>query len=246
MRDQYAGDISDYLKFAFLRAVAQADRRLGIAWYYLSGHDGRTDGCHVEYKSQAAWRNLDPELYDQLGEMQERSVAELERLAIWPNGTVFHRVQLTAQNRAAWIQDMVKAMGAADLVFLDPDNGLGRGALKHARIADLTALHREGRAVSIIKFPGRHMRHEDQIVQLHQDLKASGLHEPITVVTCAHVACGPTARLVPRHRFFTIAGGDSVIKDRVIEFAGRLNNLNGCRVSARCSRLGVIPLCDAL
>src|SRR4029079_15617641 len=44
MRDQYAGDISDVLKFAFLRALTGADRKLGIAWYYVPGHDGgRTD-----------------------------------------------------------------------------------------------------------------------------------------------------------------------------------------------------------
>jgi hypothetical protein len=44
MRDQYAGDISDVLKFAFLGTLAGTDRRLGIAWYYLSGDDGRPDG----------------------------------------------------------------------------------------------------------------------------------------------------------------------------------------------------------
>lgn len=36
MRDQYAGDVSDFLKFAFLRALAGEDRILGIAWYYAT------------------------------------------------------------------------------------------------------------------------------------------------------------------------------------------------------------------
>jgi hypothetical protein len=44
MRDQYAGDVSDVLKFAFLRALVGTDRRLGIAWYYVPGDDGRADG----------------------------------------------------------------------------------------------------------------------------------------------------------------------------------------------------------
>jgi hypothetical protein len=39
MRDQYAGDVSDVLKFAFLRALAGADRALGIARYYAPGDD---------------------------------------------------------------------------------------------------------------------------------------------------------------------------------------------------------------
>ena len=33
MRDQYAGDISDVLKFAFLRTLAGQDKTLGVAWY---------------------------------------------------------------------------------------------------------------------------------------------------------------------------------------------------------------------
>ena len=43
MRDQYAGDVSDVLKFALLRALARQDRTLGVAWYYAPGDDGRPD-----------------------------------------------------------------------------------------------------------------------------------------------------------------------------------------------------------
>ena len=34
MRDQFAGDISDLRKFAFLRAVTPDKSQLGVAWYY--------------------------------------------------------------------------------------------------------------------------------------------------------------------------------------------------------------------
>ena len=39
MRDQYAGNVSDVLKFAFLRSLRGADRALGIASYYAPGDD---------------------------------------------------------------------------------------------------------------------------------------------------------------------------------------------------------------
>jgi hypothetical protein len=32
MRDQYAGDISDFLKFSFLREVIPDNHALGVAW----------------------------------------------------------------------------------------------------------------------------------------------------------------------------------------------------------------------
>jgi hypothetical protein len=234
MRDQYASDISDFLKFTLLRAVAQNDRRLGVAWYYLQAHDGRPDGRHVEYKREPAWRDLDQQVYDQLVGLTEPSVAALEDLAIWPDRVLFHRVPVAARKRAEWVQGMVKAMDYAQLVFLDPDNGLGRGASKHARISDLVALRRNNRAISIIKFPGRHKSHMDQILELHQILVASGFHSPITVNTCVHVANG-LAQWVPRHRFFTIAGADDEVRARAKEYAQRLNGLDrATRVRANC------------
>jgi hypothetical protein len=63
MRDQYAGDVSDVLKFAFLRALAGADPTLGIAWYYAPGGDRRPDGRHLEWRDEAAWRQLDDVLH---------------------------------------------------------------------------------------------------------------------------------------------------------------------------------------
>lgn len=52
MRDQYASDVSDALKFAFLRALAGADRTLGIASYYAPVDDGRADGTSHDMTSR--------------------------------------------------------------------------------------------------------------------------------------------------------------------------------------------------
>jgi len=81
MRDQYAGDVSDVLKFAFLRALAGADRKLGVAWYYAPGHDGSTDGRHLEWIKEPSWQLLDKELHAGLATLPERSVAALEQAA---------------------------------------------------------------------------------------------------------------------------------------------------------------------
>lgn len=224
MRDQYASDISDFLKFSFLRTVAQRDRRLGVAWYYLPGHDGRPDGRHVEYKTKRGWRALDAQVYDQLVGMTEPSVRALEKLAIWPDRALFHRIPVAARKRTTWVDGMVAAMNDADLVFLDPDNGLGSGASKHARIADLVALRRDHRAISMIKFPGRHKTHDEQIREVHQHLIANGFRDAITVSTCVCVSNG-LGRWLPRHRFFTTANPNDLIRTRAREFVQRLNGL---------------------
>jgi len=91
MRDQYAGDVSDVLKFAFLRAFVGADRTLGIAWYYAPGDDGRADGRHLEWRDEPAWRKLNADLHAGLAALPERSISALEGTSIWPRGALFHR-----------------------------------------------------------------------------------------------------------------------------------------------------------
>ncbi len=138
MRDQYAGDISDFLKFAFLRALAGTNRTLGVAWYYVHGHDGRSDGQHIEWRGETKWQSLDAQLYVALSELPERSVAALEGVSILPNDTLFHRVPMPSRSeRGEWSKEKRAALDGADLIFLDPNNGLGDETVKHATFSEL-------------------------------------------------------------------------------------------------------------
>lgn len=77
-----AGNVSDVLKFALLRALAGNDRTLGVAWYYAPGDDGRVDGRHLEWRDEPAWRQLNAQLYTALSMLSERSIAALKRATI--------------------------------------------------------------------------------------------------------------------------------------------------------------------
>ena len=127
MRDQYAGDVSDVLKFAFLRALAGTDRKLGIAWYYAPGDDGRPDGRHLEWRDEPAWRLLDEELHAGLATLPERSIAALERAAIWPTGKLFHREPMPARaERSAWGKRKRNALDGATLCSSIPTTASAR------------------------------------------------------------------------------------------------------------------------
>lgn len=161
MRDQYAGDVSDVLKFAFLRALAGSDRTLGIAWYYAPGDDGRADGRHLEWRDEPAWRLLDAELHAGLATLAERSIAALEQATIWPAGALFHREPVPSRvERSTWGMRKRSALEGADVVFLDPDNGVGRETKKHATFTEIRLLRRPGRAIVFITFPGRNLTHD--------------------------------------------------------------------------------------
>lgn len=72
MRDQYAGDVSDLLKLAFLRALAADDTTMGVGWYYNPEHDGRyRDDRHREYCDEPKWEPLDGPLLSALRALKE-------------------------------------------------------------------------------------------------------------------------------------------------------------------------------
>jgi hypothetical protein len=233
MRDQYAGDVSDVLKFAFLRALAGADRTLGIAWYYVQNHDGRLDGQHLEWREEPAWQRLDRQLYVGLSALPERSVAALEHAAIWPNGTLFHREPMPSPlQRNAWGEHKRTALDGANIVFLDPDNGLGAETAKHATLSEIKLLRRTGRAIVFITFPGRNKPHDVLVQHLHEQLRDEAQANAITLRTSVSVprTTGSLA-FVPRLRWFTVVDPDAALVARANEFASKLKELP--RVSAQ-------------
>lgn len=228
MRDQYAGDLSDFLKFALLRGLAGEGRRLGVAWYFLPGHDGRRDGQHREYCLDPRWPALDEPLHAALAGLREHSVAALEGLPIWPAGTRFHRAPVpSSRSRAPWAAGVRQSLEGCDLVFLDPDNGLGRRS-KHATLDEVRGLRQPGRALVLIKFPGR-TPHAEQVLNHHARLCAeAGAGSVITVQTSVMVRTS-SDHWVPRQRWFTVLDGDAALHRRAEDYARRINGLPRAR-----------------
>ena len=235
MRDQYAGDVSDVLKFAFLRALAGANRTLGIAWYHAPGDDGGPDGRHLEWRDEAAWRLLDEELHAGLATLPDRSIAALEQAAIWPRGTLFHREPMPSRvERSAWGTRQRSTLDSADIVFLDPDNGLGGESEKHATFSEIRLLRKPGRAIVFITFPGRSMTHDEQLRRLHQRLideaDAGNLITLRTNVSLPRTA--GSRSYVQRQRWFTVVDPDAELTTRARDFVAALT-----RVPRVCARL---------
>lgn len=233
MRDQYAGDISDFLKYALLRELAADGHSLGVAWYYNADHDGRTDGRHVEYLEDRAWEALDPGLFLALKEMPARSVAAIEALPIWPTGTTFHSDPVPSRPvRAVWADGMCQQLTDCNLVFVDPDNGLGRPSPRHVTLEEIRALRRPGRTIALIKFPGR-VTFDAQEDAYHAGLKAgTGANRVITLRSSVAIP-GSNGRKVPRFRWFTLLDYDDALADHVTAFTARLHGIAGARAHIR-------------
>ena len=225
MRDQYAGDVSDVLKFAFLRSLASTDRTLGVAWYYAPGDDGRPDGRHLEWRDEPAWSLLDAELHAGLSSLPARSIAALESAPIWPAGSMFHREPMpTRLGRAEWGSRKRETLAGANLVFLDPDNGIGAETEKHPTYTEIRRLRRPGRALVFITFPGRRMKHADLVKHLHSRLidetDAEGAATLRTNVSVPRAS--GSSSYVQRQRWFTIVDPDAKLLVRAEKFVAAL------------------------
>jgi hypothetical protein len=230
MRDQYAGDISDFLKFSLLRSIVAQGTRLGIAWYYVAGHDKRPDGRHLEYLDERSWRDLDPHLYDALASIRNnRSVRALEELEIWGPSTLFHSDAVeTVSKRDTWAEGMANHLKASDVIFADPDNGLSNDGVVHrksATLGEINLLSALERPVILIRFPSRKGKHLEQLERHHLRLAS---FRPVTLRTCVTVR-NRNGSASPRIRWFSILNASAEIRRNIHDFQQRLASIGGAK-----------------
>ncbi|HQJ36160.1 MAG TPA: hypothetical protein PL156_13470 [Rhodoglobus sp.] len=146
MQDRYFGDIGDFAKYGLLRAVTagQPPLSLAVLWYLVPDESHNEDGRHIDYleptpTNRTRFRACDPELYDRLGDLVHsgrRSVSAVPEHMLLPPGTSYHAAPLDfsgvsradrASLRQRWLTSALDTADGADVVFLDPDNGLEVG-----------------------------------------------------------------------------------------------------------------------
>jgi hypothetical protein len=167
VKDQYAADVNDYLKYALLRALSAAHcGRLHVCWM-LTAPDGRSDGSRLSYLNfPERFRGLDPPLFDELLAViadGRRSVEAIQDAGVLGNAR-FHSALLSdsRDSREGYLRAFWDALGKEELVFFDPDNGLEvrstppgrRGSSKYLYWDELAAALDERRAACVYQhFP---------------------------------------------------------------------------------------------
>jgi hypothetical protein len=154
MQNRYTGDVGDFGKYGLLRTLCGPNGRpqfkLGVVWYLVPCETHNEDGKHINYlrdttkPSTRKLRTCDPVLYDGLRRLlinnrneivsKRRLVATIETSGLLPPGTVFYDAPLSYSRqmptsdrrgvRRTWLEGAQRVTASADLVFLDPDNGI--------------------------------------------------------------------------------------------------------------------------
>ena len=193
MQNRYVGDIGDYLKLGILRAVSPG-YRLGVAWWLFPDETHNRDGRHIGYLNRPdLWRHFDPALFDTLRSIVwsgQRSVGELEAADILP-GAKFASgsipdggpIAQRQQARREWLEAVRRKLERADLLFLDPDNGLEPAAFrptaaksgKSIMLCELRELTSPGRCLIVYHHQSRRKGgHHAEMKHRADRLRASG------------------------------------------------------------------------
>lgn len=145
MQDKYVGDVGDYGKYGLLNEIAKqanGNVRLGINWYYTNiAETGNTDGKFTEYlnegkKGNTKFKKCFPQLYEKLRiivSQNKRSIAEVETNKVLHESTIFYSDVIPCSgvtpkervvDREKWFKKSISMLEQADIIFVDPDNGI--------------------------------------------------------------------------------------------------------------------------
>ena len=197
MQDKYVGDIGDFGKYCLLRALSgNGKRQLGVVWYFVNGdRTMNNDGKHIRYlgvdkdsegnfidfpqRAKLKLRQVNQGVYDGLKTivLESRVVAAIEAhdSEVLPTGTKYYRQPVPVGERDDWLSEAIAETKGAQIVFLDPDNGLARSSLhvKHVLHDDLRKFWDcdGGRVLVLYHHPSRNGTHDVQIRNLKSEIE---------------------------------------------------------------------------
>lgn len=224
MKNQYVGDVNDYVKYALLRTLTAPPRlTLTVAWL-LTRDDGRSDGRKIGYLARAdRFRQLDPPLFDSLGGLVTRDRRNVQLVAegrLIPTATFFTKALVDDRAaRRGYFDELWVFASSSEAIFFDPDNGLGVASVRKGRLNsskyiywdELEAAYRRGHSLIVYQ----HFPRRPREVFL-SDLRAAAR----SATGAAHVDTLATANVAflviaqPRH--------EGVLDERLGAFSARL------------------------
>lgn len=154
MKNQYFGDVNDYLKYAILRAIAAQGLKIQVGWM-LTEDDGGKHGNKRHYlKEPGEWRHFDPELFDFL--KSRLDAGEPRRVELIEESGFILRAAFTSNPMPATPEQrktyflMLRSSGSdKQVIFLDPDVGIAsprqplneEKARAYVRLEEIADLH---------------------------------------------------------------------------------------------------------
>jgi len=200
MQHRYLGDVGDFGKYGLLRALCgkppETVLKLGVVWYLYPDESHNEDGRHTAYltRDDIEFRKCDEGLYDGLRLLlldkfgnfpaQNRHLKHIENSGLLNSSTVYFSEALEypkslssierRRRRSAWIEGALATTATADLIFLDPDNGIecisvkqtSKKGPKYVFWDDIDAFVQRNQSMVIYHHLNRNSPHRNQVQAL--------------------------------------------------------------------------------
>jgi hypothetical protein len=201
MQNRFFGDVGDFGKYGLLRILSGMTSgapmlKLGIVWYLIPDETHNADGKFISYllRKDGFFRDCDEQLYDELRSLlfdetgqiiaANRNVSSAETSGILHEGTLFYSQplaypeNLSTSNRSTlrkeWFAPALIKVASADVVFVDPDNGIecptykriSKKGPKYVFWDDLDAFVERGQSVIVYHHHNRDGTHPQQVERI--------------------------------------------------------------------------------
>ncbi len=171
MKNQYFGDIYDYVKYGLLRRLSNYGESSTALCWMMTSNDGREDGDRTGYLEEyEGWRGFDPGVFDCLTsavDRGERNTRIIERSGLLPNTRFYpHILTDNPDTRKAFMDGFLKRSQGKRLICFDPDNGLEvkgvksgtKDSSKYLYLSEVTRSFKEGHSLLIFQYMPRERR----------------------------------------------------------------------------------------
>jgi hypothetical protein len=135
MQDSYIGDVGDFLKYGLLNFILEPypTLTLGVNWYKNSEQATSVNVRAFSYLNETkplhfSLKLCNPGLFKKMQEV-DRHIDEIKKHHVLPRNTLYYGKAIT-KNRSDWHREALQRLAQADLVFLDPDNGIQTNSVK--------------------------------------------------------------------------------------------------------------------
>ena len=133
MKNQYVGDINDYVKYGLIHSIAKIfDEKILIVWM-LTKNDNN-DGNKIEYlDNPKKYRQYNPVLFDELQKVVENkhksdnidNIIAIEQNKLFKKYRFFNEfIKDDIKSRSIYFQKVNSLAIKYNTIFFDPDNGI--------------------------------------------------------------------------------------------------------------------------
>ena len=201
MKNQYFGDVYDYIKYGLLRRLTKCGETPSALCWMMTQNDQTKQGRISGYLGDLEARKFDPAIYDLLMVSRDRETLDtqiIERSGPLPNVRFYPRLLSDDVNeRKAYFDEFFKRARGRELVCFDPDTGLQGGtspkpgSLKSSQyltIDETRRAFRRGHSLLIFIHAGRGERPDKFIERTMQNLQP--VKDATTVFGFLHSSVG--------------------------------------------------------